>query len=177
MALRRLSILCSHLHPINSDCPSPNNERSRSNGLSCVSLSNCDSGSENCQMDESEKGNEGNGCVFCMIIRGESPAFKALSDYSKIPFFILGCNSSFYSFNLLVNNGADAGQVIFHTHLHIIPRKAQDRLWTSKGFRRKPLKLNQDTIQLADCIREGLSLQVNHCDGFEGQRSKLPENS
>ncbi|XP_058102288.1 adenylylsulfatase HINT3 isoform X1 [Magnolia sinica] len=218
MALRRLSILCSHLHPINSDCPSPNNERSRSNGLSCVSLSNCDSGSENCQMDESEKGNEGNGCVFCMIIRGESPAFKLYEDdiclcildsnplthghsliipkshfsslvatppsvvaamCSTVPFLSNAIMKATHcdSFNLLVNNGADAGQVIFHTHLHIIPRKAQDRLWTSKGFRRKPLKLNQDTIQLADCIREGLSLQVNHCDGFEGQRSKLPENS
>ncbi|KAK7859117.1 adenylylsulfatase hint3, partial [Quercus suber] len=36
------------------------------------------------------------------------------------------------SFNLVVNNGASAGQVIFHTHIHIIPRKAHDCLWPSK---------------------------------------------
>ncbi|KAL5998139.1 hypothetical protein ACLOJK_009074 [Asimina triloba] len=62
------------------------------------------------------------------------------------------------------------------THLHIIPRKAQDRLWTSKSIRRKPLKLNEDTIQLADCIREGLlPPQTNNCDACEDQRSKLAE--
>nr|POE73318.1 adenylylsulfatase hint3 [Quercus suber] len=39
------------------------------------------------------------------------------------------------SFNLVVNNGASAGQVIFHTHIHIIPRKAHDCLWPSKSLR------------------------------------------
>ncbi len=29
-------------------------------------------------------------------------------------------------FNVIGNNGASAGQVIFHTHLHLIPRKAGD---------------------------------------------------
>ncbi|KAL5551759.1 hypothetical protein UlMin_001935 [Ulmus minor] len=38
----------------------------------------------------------------------------------------------FDSFNLLVNNGESAGQVIFHTHIHIIPRKASDSLWASE---------------------------------------------
>lgn len=42
------------------------------------------------------------------------------------------------SFNLLVNNGAAAGQVIFHTHIHMIPRKARDCLWTSESLRRRP---------------------------------------
>lgn len=33
--------------------------------------------------------------------------------------------------NIDVNVGKEAGQVIFHTHIHIIPRKAEDglRLW------------------------------------------------
>lgn len=31
-------------------------------------------------------------------------------------------------FNLTLNNGAAAGQIIFHTHFHIIPRQAQDNL-------------------------------------------------
>lgn len=29
-------------------------------------------------------------------------------------------------FNIIGNNGASAGQIIFHTHLHVIPRKAGD---------------------------------------------------
>ncbi|XP_042507214.1 adenylylsulfatase HINT3 isoform X2 [Macadamia integrifolia] len=58
------------------------------------------------------------------------------------------------SFNLIVNSGAAAGQVIFHTHLHIIPRKARDQLWKSESFRRKPLKLDEEVTQLADLIQK-----------------------
>jgi len=28
--------------------------------------------------------------------------------------------------NLIMNNGADAGQEVFHAHLHVVPRKASD---------------------------------------------------
>jgi histidine triad (HIT) family protein len=36
-------------------------------------------------------------------------------------------------FNLVLNNGAPAGQVVFHTHFHILPRKANDGLKVSMG--------------------------------------------
>ncbi len=38
------------------------------------------------------------------------------------------------SFNLIVNNGPDSGQVIMHTHFHIIPRFSDDGLkhWQGK---------------------------------------------
>lgn len=40
------------------------------------------------------------------------------------------------SFNLGVNNGAPAGQVIFHTHFHIMPRYEGDgyKMWGSKAY-------------------------------------------
>ncbi|ONK57943.1 uncharacterized protein A4U43_C09F5870 [Asparagus officinalis] len=53
---------------------------------------------------------------------------------SKVPFLsnaIMKATQS-DSFNLLVNNGLAAGQVIFHTHFHIIPRKTGDKLWPSE---------------------------------------------
>jgi len=31
-------------------------------------------------------------------------------------------------FNIIVNNGKSAGQIIFHTHIHIVPRKENDGL-------------------------------------------------
>ena len=31
-------------------------------------------------------------------------------------------------FNVVMNNGAAAGQVVFHAHFHIIPRKKNDRI-------------------------------------------------
>jgi histidine triad (HIT) family protein len=38
------------------------------------------------------------------------------------------------AFNIGVNTGKEAGQVIFHTHIHVIPRKADDGLemWHGK---------------------------------------------
>ena len=40
------------------------------------------------------------------------------------------------SFNLGVNSGAPAGQVIFHTHFHIMPRHQGDgyKLWGAKAY-------------------------------------------
>uniref|UniRef100_A0A2P2IJN3 Uncharacterized protein MANES_12G051500 n=2 Tax=Rhizophora mucronata TaxID=61149 RepID=A0A2P2IJN3_RHIMU len=61
------------------------------------------------------------------------------------------------SFNLLVNNGASAGQVIFHTHIHIIPRKACDCLWTTESLPRQPLSLNQEACKLVTRVQEQLS--------------------
>ncbi|KAJ0112289.1 hypothetical protein Patl1_01506 [Pistacia atlantica] len=71
------------------------------------------------------------------------------------------------SFNLLVNNGVAAGQVIFHTHIHIIPRKARDCLWASESLRRHPLKLDQETSRLADQVRKQLS---NISEDTKGER-------
>lgn len=36
-------------------------------------------------------------------------------------------------FNLVLNNGKSAGQVVFHTHFHIIPRKMGDHMPVSIG--------------------------------------------
>lgn len=61
------------------------------------------------------------------------------------------------AFNVLVNNGDEAGQVIFHTHVHIIPRSKDDGLWSSETYQRNSLKDNQDTKNLVCCIKELLS--------------------
>ncbi len=38
--------------------------------------------------------------------------------------------------NVQMNNGPDAGQVVFHAHLHLIPRRAGDglRLWPGSPY-------------------------------------------
>ncbi|KAI8574194.1 hypothetical protein RHMOL_Rhmol01G0336200 [Rhododendron molle] len=197
-ARRRLALLSSHLRPTTTGTPT-----------SPVSASNCASASV------CEKGNQENDCVFCRIIRGESPALKLYEDdvclcildtnpvshgfatlafgilvtaslllclprhsliipkshfpclqatpppvigamCSKVPFIsnavvkATGCDS----FNLLVNNGAAAGQVIFHS----LPRH--------------PLKLDHETSQLAHRIRKEL-LFFNSSKDDEGQGSTL----
>lgn len=40
------------------------------------------------------------------------------------------------AFNATINNGTEAGQMIFHTHFHIIPRFAEDGLksWEHKDY-------------------------------------------
>nr|GMD28041.1 adenylylsulfatase HINT3 [Ipomoea batatas] len=76
------------------------------------------------------------------------------------------------SFNLLVNNGAAAGQVVFHTHIHIIPRKASDCLWASESLRRRKLKLDHEALQLAYSIREKLPF-FDNLEDSKGQGSSL----
>ena len=47
-------------------------------------------------------------------------------------------DSIFPSCNVLLNNGKEAGQTIFHTHFHIIPRKEDDGI-EIESWRRKEL--------------------------------------
>lgn len=92
-----------------------------------------------------------------------TPPHVVASMCSKVPFLsnaIMQATQS-DSFNLLVNSGSAAGQVIFHTHLHIIPRKTGDSLWPSESSKRRPIKYNQDTVVLLDCIKAQLSSSPN----------------
>lgn len=65
---------------------------------------------------------------------------------------------SFYSMgytavNYMVNEGADAGQVIFHVHCHLIPRKPDDGL----DFRIRRFRLsNEDMEDTASRIKSGV---------------------
>ena len=56
------------------------------------------------------------------------------------------------AFNLGVNNGAQAGQIIFHTHLHIMPRFTSDghKLWQGKDLGAEELG------RIADNIRQNI---------------------
>ncbi|KAG6677787.1 hypothetical protein I3842_14G043900 [Carya illinoinensis] len=196
MEARRLAILSSHLCPIGSGQP---RGRTPIALFSALSFSYCASGSgETQRFRDSEEKDRQNDCVFCKIVRGESPALKLYEDdaclcildtnplshghsliipkshfcslkatpphviaamCSKVPFIssaimkATGCDS----FNLLVNNGAEAGQVIFHS------------------LRRHPLKLDQNTFKLVNCVQEELSPAGNTKDGND-QGSALAKN-
>ncbi len=52
--------------------------------------------------------------------------------------------------NILINNEAGAGQIIFHTHIHIIPRFKDDGLqhWPSKKF------TSEDFLKTAEKIKK-----------------------
>jgi histidine triad (HIT) family protein len=56
-------------------------------------------------------------------------------------------------FNLTTNNGKAAGQVIFHTHFHIIPRRLDDGLthWEKKKYKEGEAK------EIAIKIKKGLT--------------------
>ncbi|CAL9184265.1 unnamed protein product [Musa hybrid cultivar] len=189
MAQRRLAVLASHLTqtgpaPLSALGPPPGVSTSRCSG----------GGGGGGGGGETERGGE-KGCVFCRIIRGESPAFKLYEDdvcicildssplsvghsliipklhapslestpppvvaamCSKIPILsscIMKATQS-DSFNLLVNNGLAAGQVIFHTHLHIIPRKTGDKLWPSESLRRQPIEAYPKIFDLVNSIQD-----------------------
>ena len=43
---------------------------------------------------------------------------------------VLGCDG----YNVLQNNGAAAGQTVFHFHIHIIPRKETSKVWGTNNY-------------------------------------------
>ncbi len=53
------------------------------------------------------------------------------------------------AFNLGVNNGAVAGQIIFHTHFHIMPRFTADghKLWHGKDMNESEFKNITDKVR------------------------------
>ncbi|XP_031478892.1 adenylylsulfatase HINT3 [Nymphaea colorata] len=217
MAAQRLSILLSHLTQTNpicsfSDQPPVSLEFRHLSGDSKLGSRELkdelpptlygDDGNSECRT--SRKDDVENSCVFCRIVRGESPAFKLYEDdvslcildtsplcsghsliipkahfpsleatppsvvaamCSLVPALSSALMKATHcdSFNLVANSGAAAGQVIFHTHLHVIPRKPRDHLWTSESFMRRRLSLNKGTALLANDIRTALSQSQNTC--------------
>ena len=54
------------------------------------------------------------------------------------------------SYNLVMNNGKEAGQVVNHVHMHIIPRFKDDRLrikWSHKRYQGNEMKETQEKIK------------------------------
>ena len=51
--------------------------------------------------------------------------------------------------NLIMNNGKEAGQIIFHAHMHIVPRFSGDgfRPWPGKDVTPKELKKTAEKIK------------------------------
>jgi len=54
------------------------------------------------------------------------------------------------SYNVVMNNGKEAGQIVAHAHLHIIPRFKGDRLrikWSHKKYEENEMKELQEKIK------------------------------
>uniref|UniRef100_A0A0D9XRH0 HIT domain-containing protein n=1 Tax=Leersia perrieri TaxID=77586 RepID=A0A0D9XRH0_9ORYZ len=94
-------------------------------------------------------------CHFPSLEATPPPVVAAMC--SKVPFLSNAIMKATQcdSFNMVVNNGAAAGQVIFHTHFHIIPRRSGDKLWPTESLRRRSIEPNE-TSGLVSCIKEQL---------------------
>ncbi|KAA8550562.1 hypothetical protein F0562_002246 [Nyssa sinensis] len=87
-ARRRLALLCSHLRPIPTSGTSRFQDNLKPKCCSDVSAS------------DGEKGNQGNDCIFCKIVRGESPALKLYED--DICICILDTNPLSHGHSLII---------------------------------------------------------------------------
>lgn len=54
--------------------------------------------------------------------------------------------------NIAMNNGKAAGQIVFHAHIHVMPRYSKDafKLWTGKDYK------NGEKEVIANKIKEGM---------------------
>uniref|UniRef100_J3KUB7 HIT domain-containing protein n=1 Tax=Oryza brachyantha TaxID=4533 RepID=J3KUB7_ORYBR len=102
-------------------------------------------------------------CHFPSLEATPPPVVAAMC--SKVPFLSNAIMKATQcdSFNMVVNNGAAAGQVIFHTHFHIIPRRSGDKLWPTESLRRRSIEPNE-TSGLVTCIKEQLYPSPEGCN-------------
>ena len=66
-------------------------------------------------------------------------AIKASRKVAKALSLSLGCQG----FNLVMSNGVEAGQVVFHSHIHIVPRFKDDGLkikWPHTKYKEGEMK-------------------------------------
>jgi len=73
-------------------------------------------------------------------------AIKAARKVAKALSLSLGCPG----FNLVMSNGREAGQVVFHSHIHIVPRFKDDGLkikWTHTKYQDGEMKEYADKIK------------------------------
>jgi histidine triad (HIT) family protein len=59
-------------------------------------------------------------------------------------------------YNVLLNNGRDAGQFMMHTHFHIIPRRGNDGI-KIETWKRSPISL-EDFIQINERLKRQIGL-------------------
>ena len=57
-------------------------------------------------------------------------------------------------FNIIINTASAAGQIVFHTHLHIIPRFKEDGL---RHWQKKPYGSEREMKEIAEKIRNKIS--------------------
>ncbi|KAF5796189.1 putative histidine triad (HIT) protein [Helianthus annuus] len=187
---RRLSIIASHLNPITTTASIVTRSHCSSSSDPAEKQCNLETDCVFCKIVRGDapalKLYEDDECLcildnqpvspgHCLIIpRGHFPSLVATPPSvvaamcSKVPYIskaVMKATGS-DSFNLLVNNGVDAGQVIFHTHIHIIPRRPRDCLWASESLKRQPLKLDEEALHLVNNIRQ----QLSFVDGFEDNK-------
>ncbi|ANU25963.1 HIT family protein [Planococcus versutus] len=62
--------------------------------------------------------------------------------------------------NLLNNNGAKAGQSVFHFHLHFIPRYGQSDGFGAKWITKEKEFTSERIQELAECVKEKLNAKA-----------------
>lgn len=79
-------------------------------------------------------------CAVMKTARTVAPAVKAATNASGV--------------NIMMNNEESAGQMVFHTHVHIIPRHENDNVpaWHGKNYTNE-----EDINKMAKRIREAMT--------------------
>jgi len=62
-------------------------------------------------------------------------------------------------YNILLNNGRDAGQFMMHAHFHIIPRRGGDEI-EIEGWKRPPISL-KDFIEINEKLKRQMDTTIN----------------
>ncbi|MFC3244171.1 HIT domain-containing protein [Gordonia humi] len=76
-----------------------------------------------------------------------------LSVAQRVADAMKGTEFGAHGINLALNDGRAAMQTVFHTHVHVVPRRSGDKLSFAKGFlTRRPGDLAETAAQLRELI-------------------------
>ncbi len=92
--------------------------------------------------------------TFVNILDGDDESLAHIMHVAKKVAHALISTTGATGVNLVMNNGADAGQVVFHAHMHVIPRFKDDRVFESP---KKTSYAEGEEVLLAEKIKSAIA--------------------
>ncbi len=92
--------------------------------------------------------------TFVNILDGDDESLAHIMYVAKKVAHALISTTGATGVNLVMNNGADAGQVVFHAHMHVIPRFKDDGVFESP---KKTSYAEGEEVLLAEKIKSAIA--------------------
>ncbi len=103
-------------------------------------------------------------CIFCTIIHGESKGYTVFEDEISVAFLVI--EKSLAAGGTFVGINNRISQSVPHLHIHIVPRRKDDKLFTQDfSWRRQPYTDEEALLQMQETIKAAVEGNRSTVDG------------